>query len=45
MIAAVEWNELGTIHEDYVMVNEGTSQPQSPPASAIEVPATNTTER
>ncbi|KNA21203.1 hypothetical protein SOVF_045470 [Spinacia oleracea] len=40
--SGVEWNELGTIHEDYAV---GTPQPQSPPPSAAEVLPTNTTGR
>nr|CAC17702.1 transcription factor (E2F) [Oxybasis rubra] len=43
--SGVEWNELGTIHEDYTVANVGTPQPQSPPPSATEVLPTNTTGR
>ncbi|KAJ8439316.1 hypothetical protein Cgig2_022453 [Carnegiea gigantea] len=42
----VEWNELGSIPEDYIVANSNTPQPQSPPSSnAIEVPPANATGR
>lgn len=34
MIAGVEWNDLGTIHEEYGVENVGSLQPQSPLAAA-----------
>uniref|UniRef100_A0A6M2F267 E2F/DP family winged-helix DNA-binding domain-containing protein n=1 Tax=Populus davidiana TaxID=266767 RepID=A0A6M2F267_9ROSI len=41
---AVEWNDLGTLHNDYVMPNVCTPQPQTPPSNPTEVPpGTNTT--
>ncbi|KAL9228615.1 hypothetical protein vseg_004171 [Gypsophila vaccaria] len=41
--SAVEWNELETVHEDYVMVNVNAPQSQNPqPASATEATTTNT---
>ncbi|KMT04925.1 hypothetical protein BVRB_7g170910 [Beta vulgaris subsp. vulgaris] len=43
--SGVEWNELGTIHEDYPVASVGTPQPQSPPPSATEVLPPNTTGR
>uniref|UniRef100_A0A803KR80 E2F/DP family winged-helix DNA-binding domain-containing protein n=1 Tax=Chenopodium quinoa TaxID=63459 RepID=A0A803KR80_CHEQI len=43
LIAGVEWNDLGTIHEDYAVANVGTPQPQSPPPSATEVLPNNMT--
>ncbi|GLT48670.1 hypothetical protein SLA2020_222800 [Shorea laevis] len=36
----VEWNELGTLNEDYVMGNISTPQPQTPPSNETEVPPT-----
>lgn len=45
-IAGVEWNELGSIPEDYIVANANTPQPQSPPSSnATEVPPANATGR
>ncbi|KAJ7001806.1 hypothetical protein NC653_012027 [Populus alba x Populus x berolinensis] len=39
-----EWNDLGTLHNDYVMPNVCTPQPQTPPSNPTEVPpGTNTT--
>ncbi|CAO2841067.1 unnamed protein product [Amaranthus hypochondriacus] len=32
--SGVEWNDLGTIHEEYGVENVGSLQPQSPPAAA-----------
>lgn len=43
--SGVEWNELGTIHEDYAVAHVGTPQPQSPQPSATEVLPTDTTRR
>ncbi|KAL9391018.1 hypothetical protein Peur_014938 [Populus x canadensis] len=41
---AVEWNDLDTLHNDYVMPNVCTPQPQTPPSNPTEVPpGTNTT--
>jgi len=43
-IAAVEWHDLDTLHNDYVMPNVCTPQPQTPPSNPTEVPpGTNTT--
>jgi transcription factor E2F3 len=43
-IAVVEWNDLDTLHNDYVMPNVCTPQPQTPPSNPTEVPpGTNTT--
>ncbi|XP_052308561.1 transcription factor E2FB isoform X3 [Populus trichocarpa] len=40
----VEWNDLDTLHNDYVMPNVCTPQPQTPPSNPTEVPpGTNTT--
>ncbi|CAK7329139.1 unnamed protein product [Dovyalis caffra] len=42
--SAVEWNDLDTLHNDYVMPNISTPQPQTPPSNPTEVPPTaNTT--
>ncbi|KAK9727053.1 hypothetical protein RND81_05G254800 [Saponaria officinalis] len=41
--SAVEWNELETVHEDYVMVNANAPQSQNPQlASATEATTANT---
>ncbi|KAA8514969.1 hypothetical protein F0562_018244 [Nyssa sinensis] len=37
--SGVEWNELDTLHDDYVMVNISTPRPQTPLSDAAEVPA------
>lgn len=39
----VEWNDLGTLHEDYAMANIGIPQPQTPPSNATEGPPANST--
>uniref|UniRef100_A0A6N2L5Y0 E2F/DP family winged-helix DNA-binding domain-containing protein n=1 Tax=Salix viminalis TaxID=40686 RepID=A0A6N2L5Y0_SALVM len=40
----VEWNDLDTLHNDYVMPNFSTPQPQTLPSNPTEVPpAANTT--
>ncbi|OMO89060.1 hypothetical protein CCACVL1_08028 [Corchorus capsularis] len=41
----VEWNDFGTLHEDYSMAAVSTPQPQTPPANTTEVPSTNSTGR
>ncbi|KAJ6671760.1 TRANSCRIPTION FACTOR E2FB [Salix viminalis] len=42
--AGVEWNDLDTLHNDYVMPNFSTPQPQTLPSNPTEVPpAANTT--
>ncbi|CAL5436352.1 unnamed protein product [Camellia sinensis] len=44
--SVVEWNELGTLHDDFEMANVITPRPQTPPSSTTEVPsAANTTGR
>ncbi|XP_038681022.1 transcription factor E2FB [Tripterygium wilfordii] len=35
----VEWNELASLREDYVMANIGTTQPGTPPITQSEVPS------
>lgn len=42
-IAGVEWNDLGTLHEDYAMANISIPQPQTPPSNATEGPPANST--
>ncbi|KAL6976458.1 hypothetical protein U1Q18_025246 [Sarracenia purpurea var. burkii] len=39
----VEWNELGTLQDDYTMANVSTPRPQTPPSITIEVPSTTNT--
>ncbi|KAJ4724906.1 Transcription factor [Melia azedarach] len=42
----VEWNDLGTLHEDYTMPTVSTPRPQTPPPSTTEAPpAANNTGR
>ncbi|CAN1251901.1 Transcription factor E2FB [Linum perenne] len=44
--AGFEWNEFGTLNEDYAMENIGIPQPQTPPSNPTEPPsAANTTPR
>lgn len=38
LIAGVEWNDLGTLQEDYGMPTVSTPQPQTPPSNTAEVP-------
>lgn len=46
LIAGVEWNDLGTLHEDYTMPTVSTPRPQTPPPSTTEAPpAANNTGR
>ncbi|KAJ9177883.1 hypothetical protein P3X46_009814 [Hevea brasiliensis] len=35
----VEWNEFGTLHDDYRMGNVSTARPQTPPSNPTEVPS------
>ncbi|KAF2321583.1 hypothetical protein GH714_000511 [Hevea brasiliensis] len=35
----VEWNEFGTLHDDYRMGNVSTPRPQTPPSNPTEVPS------
>ncbi|KAA8549933.1 hypothetical protein F0562_001617 [Nyssa sinensis] len=41
--SGVEWNELDTLHDDYVMVNVSTPRPQTPPPEATEMTAAAST--
>jgi len=41
-IAVVEWNDLDTLHNDYVMPNFSTPQPQTPSNPTEVPPAANT---
>ncbi|KAH7864807.1 hypothetical protein Vadar_034085 [Vaccinium darrowii] len=36
---AVEWNDLGSLHDDYAMASISTTRPQTPPSSTTEVPS------
>lgn len=38
LIAGVEWNDLGTLQEDYGMPTVSTPQPQTPPSNTAEAP-------
>ncbi|KAI8573426.1 hypothetical protein RHMOL_Rhmol01G0276600 [Rhododendron molle] len=35
----VEWNDLGSLHDDYAMASINTTRPQTPPSSTTEVPS------
>ncbi|CAL5352548.1 unnamed protein product [Camellia sinensis] len=39
----VEWNEFGTIQDDYAMADVSTPHPQTPPSSTTEVPSSANT--
>ncbi|XP_022152951.1 transcription factor E2FB-like isoform X2 [Momordica charantia] len=39
----VEWNELGTFHEDYSIANVSTPQTQNPPNNTTDMPSINPT--
>lgn len=44
-IAAVEWNELGNLHDDYTMATVSTPRAQTPPSNPTEVSSTAKLER